>query len=84
MILSNQIEHTVDDLIKILNRGTWEDRRDAAKALGKLGDRRAVKPLSKTVSNRFGSEYGRLGYRALQDWLVREQAAKSLGEIGDE
>jgi HEAT repeat protein len=80
----NQIEYTLDELIKILKNGNWEERRDAAEVLGNLGNRQAVQPLIETVSNHFGDDYGHPNYKALQDWMVREQAAKALGKLGDE
>lgn len=44
-------------------------RREAAKALGKIGDTRAVEPLIQALRD--------------EDWEVRSGAARALGEIGD-
>jgi len=43
-------------------------RQDVARALGKIGDRRAVKPLKNALKD--------------GDWDVREAAANALGKIG--
>lgn len=47
----------------------WKVRDKAAKALGKMGDRRAVEPLIKLLSDPF--------------YNVRGSAAQALGELGD-
>lgn len=49
--------------------GGYPLRRNAARALGKLGDRRAVSPLIECLS--------------CVDFYVREAAAQSLGMLGD-
>jgi HEAT repeat protein len=56
-------------LLLILQSQEEEDdiRREAALALGNIGDNRAVKPLVETLDN----------------WSLREQAATALGNIGD-
>ena len=60
----------VEGLIKALG---YEKKRfvrvEAAKALGKIGDSRAVGPLISALSN--------------NDYYVRWEAAKALGKIGD-
>jgi HEAT repeat protein len=60
----------VEPLIRVLNDSNyWNVSRDAAEALGKIGDSRAVKPL----------------IRALEDGSndVRKSAAEALGKIGE-
>ncbi|ODS34707.1 MAG: heat repeat-containing PBS lyase [Candidatus Scalindua rubra] len=57
----------VEELINALGDRDLEVREEAAEALGKIGDARAVEPLIK----------------ALGDWVVGGKAAKALGEIGD-
>ena len=70
-----ETEKDVDGLIEALGDGglrrLWSPgvRRDAADALGKIDDERAVEPLIKALSN--------------DDWNVRLYAAAALGEIGD-
>lgn len=66
----------VDALLDALNDeadrspdGGYPLRRNAARALGKLGDRRAVKPLIRCLD--------------CSDYYVREAAAQSLEELGD-
>ncbi len=49
--------------------GGYPLRRNAARALGKLGDRRAVNPL--------------LDCLVCEDFYVREAAAQALGQLGD-
>ena len=49
--------------------GGYPLRRNAARALGKLGDQRAVEPLRQCLS--------------CADFYVREAAARSLGSLGD-
>jgi phycocyanobilin lyase subunit alpha len=49
--------------------GGYPLRRNAAKALGKLGDQRAVLPLIECLS--------------CSDYYVRESAAQALGKLGD-
>ncbi|MHB8898516.1 MAG: HEAT repeat domain-containing protein [Thermoguttaceae bacterium] len=58
-------------LADILADGNWQVRREAAEALGKAGDLRAVEPLIEVLGNRDG------------DWSVRAAAARSLGQLGD-
>lgn len=61
----------VDGLIKALEYE--KDRQvqcDAAKALGKIGDERAVEPLINALKNKDGD--------------VRRESAEALGKIGDE
>ena len=60
----------VGPLIIALESGPWQVRQQAAKALGAIGDVRAVEPL-----------IGALGHGRLR---VRGQAARALGAIGDE
>ena len=43
-------------------------RRDAAEALGKIGDERAVEPLIRVLKD--------------EEWTVRWEAASALGKIG--
>ena len=59
----------IHDLIKALEYGDSITRYDAALALGKIGDRRAVEPLIKALGD--------------IDTDVRQAAALALGKIGD-
>ena len=77
--LSKLGEFAVEPLINALNDGfrmSWNGIQDsgwraeeAAKVLGKIGDTRAVEPLSKALSDENGN--------------VRSKAAEALGDIGD-
>jgi len=58
-----------EPLIAALGRGSTEIRQRAAKALGVIGDARAVEPL--------------MGLLDDADGLVRGNAAEALGKIGD-
>lgn len=58
---------TVKPLIKILLHGKKSD--DAAIILGEIKDVRAVEPLIQALNN--------------QKWVVRMEAARSLGKLGD-
>ncbi|MDP7265201.1 MAG: HEAT repeat domain-containing protein, partial [Candidatus Thermoplasmatota archaeon] len=62
-------EPVVETLIEVLEEGDEWNRPAAAKALGKIGDERAVKPLVKLLED--DNEY------------IRESAAEALGKIGD-
>ena len=89
-----------ETLIKILRDETRSDIHDAvAIALGKIGDKRAIRPLvhaAKTDKAVRGYAVRALGWfnnkcliklfiEALQDddWLARSAAAESLGKLGD-
>ena len=71
LLLAPRILHAdeVDKLIMGLKIGGWRYRRDAAEALGKIGDKRAVEPLIKALGDK--------------KWYVRRAAAEALGKIGD-
>lgn len=56
-------------LADALSSSAWVARRNAARALGALDDRRAVRPLQAALTDR--------------EAAVREQAAWALGAIGD-
>ncbi len=58
-------------LIDVLKDANWQVRRQAAEALGAVGDLLAVDPLVEVLSDRDG------------DWSVRAAAARSLGQLGD-
>ncbi len=58
-------------LIDCLADPDWLVRRQAAEALGLVGDVQAVAPLVETLENRD------------EDWSVRAAAARSLGRLGD-
>lgn len=64
----------VDKLIEVLNDDCYQDdyfiRKRCVKALGLIGDERAVEPLIKTLDD--------------YDSFVRSSSAKALGLIGDE
>jgi HEAT repeat protein len=61
-------------LLKKLYDVNWQNRSIAAEALGRLGDRRAVEPLSKALSNSRVRDENR---------YVRGKAAEALGRLGD-
>ena len=65
-----KFEGAFDDVIRALHSQDEEMREEAAKALGELGDFRAVDPL--------------IGLLGDENRYVRREAAKSLGKIGDE
>lgn len=68
--LSNKPDWTlVKFLINALSNGVEVVRMDAALALGKIGDERALKPLIKALND--------------ADPDVRKSAATALGELGD-
>lgn len=83
-IMVNQTEHAPEKLVVVLRNGSCEERCSAAETLGNLGDRCAVQPLIRVVSNRFGDDCNHPDYRELRDWMVRAKAAKALGKLGDE
>ena len=58
-------------LVDLLSDPSWQVRREAAEALGALGDGQAVAPLIEVLENRDG------------DWSVRAATARSLGRLGD-
>jgi HEAT repeat protein len=58
-------------LVDCLGDGDWLVRRQAAEALGPIGDPVAVEPLIEVVADRDG------------EWGVRTAAARSLGLLGD-
>ncbi len=62
-------EQMVEGYLKALSSNSSYDRRSAAAALGKLGDRRAVEPLIARLEDENSS--------------VRRSAAEALGELGD-
>lgn len=64
-----KFEGAFDDVIRALHSPDEEMREEAAKALGELGDYRAVDPL--------------IGLLSDENRYVRREAAKSLGKIGD-
>jgi len=61
----------VDQLIQQLESGNREQRVQAAEALGRLGNRKAVPALIKTLNN----------YN--EDYRVRAAAISSIGQLGD-
>ncbi len=65
-----KFEGAFDDVIRALHSQDEEMREEAAKALGELGDYRAVDPLIELLAD--------------DNRYVRREAAKSLGKIGDE
>jgi len=64
-----QAKGAVQDLIKALDFEDAEVRRQAAKALGEIGDARGITPLTEALKD--------------EEWEVRRQAAEVLGKIGD-
>jgi HEAT repeat protein len=59
----------VEPLIVALKDANWDVRRQAAEALGQIGDARAVEPLIAALKD--------------ANEMVRRQAAEALGKIGD-
>jgi HEAT repeat protein len=89
------VEIALEPLIKALEDGNWKVRNIAAKALGDIGDARAVEPLIKALGEGNLSAAGALGKigdeRAIEplikalgddDRNVRKSAAGVLGGIG--
>lgn len=86
-------------LVVQLDNKDWRTREATVKALGQLGDRRAVGPLigqladnNDNVRRAVVEALGQLGEPAVLplidsltagDWLVRESAAKALGHLAD-
>jgi len=62
-------EPAVKPLIQALEDESWEVRKRAAAALGKIGDTRAVEPLIHALKDEY--------------WNVNKKAEEALGEIGD-
>jgi len=62
-------EPAVDELIIALDHPAWDVRLRTAETLGQIGDRRAVKPLTRLLDDQVA--------------YVRERAAETLGQIGD-
>ena len=60
----------VKGLIKALRYKDWSVRREAAEALGEIGDLRAIKPLYEIIMSD-------------RDKDVRERAAEALGKLAD-
>jgi len=65
-----KFEGAFEDVIHALHSSDEEVREEAARALGELGDTRAVEPLIALLRD--------------ENRYVRREAAKSLGKIGDE
>ncbi len=78
----------VDRLIEQLRKDKdWTDRCDAAKRLGKIGDRKAVPALVEALSNKDAddakaAEFRKMGIGAPYVFVAIE-AARGLGEIRD-
>ncbi|MCK9152172.1 HEAT repeat domain-containing protein [Methanobacterium alcaliphilum] len=64
----------VKPLLDKLNSFDWQTRAIAAEALGRIGDRKAVMPLSEVLSGHKKRDENR---------YVRGKAAEALGRIGD-
>jgi HEAT repeat protein len=88
----------VKGLIKAMSKGGPFQRRSAARALGYIGDHRAIKPLIKTligdrdqsVRNASTVALGRIGDPKAVEPLIKElvtnktlDAAETLGKLGD-
>ena len=69
----------VEGLIAILRGPYWVDRLDAAKALGRTGDRRVVEPLIEALA-RCGSTYDHNARHAAGDALVALYQSGNLDE----
>ena len=67
-------KHAVKPLLKKLNDMDWQTRAITAEALGRIGDKKAVLPLAKALSDRKMRDDNR---------YVRGKAAEALGRIGD-
>lgn len=64
----------VEPLIELLKNEDWHIRGTAAEALGRIGDKTAVKPLINIL----------VGWSRDRNKYVRGRAAEALGRIGDE
>jgi HEAT repeat protein len=78
----------IEKLIEDLNSDDYDIRRDAAKALGVIGDARAVEPLISMLEDE-GYETAKMDERDLENMDdIREKAAaaaaEALGKISDE
>lgn len=67
-------KHAVKPLLKKLYDPDWQTRAIAAEALGRIGSKKALKPLIKALSNNKMRDENR---------YVRGKAAEALGRIGD-
>ena len=67
--LARSGEPAVEPLIQALEDESWEVRKSAAAALGKIGDARAVEPLIQALKDEY--------------WNVNKKAEEALGEIGE-
>ncbi|MGC9517524.1 MAG: HEAT repeat domain-containing protein [Methanomicrobiales archaeon] len=65
----------IEPLLKAFNDEDWRVQAIVAEALGKIGDRRAVKPLIAALKNKDKIERNR---------YVRGRSAEALGRLGDE
>lgn len=70
--LGNIGNSAVEPLLKVLETGDWKVKSMVAEVLGKIGDKRAVKPLLKLLYNKNQNKY------------VRGHIIEVLGKIGDE
>ena len=67
--LTDPLRHEVARRIAELEHGDWHGKGEAARALGKLGDIRAVEPLVAALED--------------EDYGVAMAAAEALGALGD-
>lgn len=68
----------VNELIELLKHGKGSSIRiNAAKALGKIGDKKAVIPLIKTLDEEYFS------FKEVPDYKILKEAVYALGKIGD-
>lgn len=67
-VIKMEREKDIDGLIDALSYDDNNVRRSAANALGKIGDPRAVEPLTQTLNDQP---------------LIREVTVRALGKIGD-
>jgi HEAT repeat protein len=73
-------ERDVEGLIKALKVGDWTVRDNAAKALGEIGDARAVQPLMETLNSWEDLKF--VPFSNIGSLAVEASAAEALGKIG--
>lgn len=74
-------EAEIQRLIQELGDEDWEVRRDAAKALGKIGDARAVEPLIQ-VLRKEAQAFKSLRYKGYERWKMLRNARRYGGGEG--
>lgn len=73
-----KIKKDVNELIELLKHGKDSSIRSAAaRALGKIGDKKAVIPLIETLDEEYFS------FKEVPDYEILKEAVYALGKIGD-